>query len=69
MTTKSASGVSVSVSFDNTFPDAELSSLTVIVSLLATGASFTGSTNKLNTAVSDELPSLTVYVINGTVPV
>ena len=69
VTSRFANGVSVSVSFVKIFPVAGVSSLTVFESLLATGASFTGSTNKLKTAVSVELPSLTVYVINGTVPV
>ncbi len=60
VTSKLAKGVSVSVSSESTFPVAGASSFTVFVLLLATGASFTGSTNKLNTAVSVEFPSVMV---------
>ena len=60
--------MSVSVSFDKTFPVAGKSSLTVFTSLFATGGSLTGATKIVNCPVSVELPSDTVYVIVGTVP-
>ena len=52
--------MSVSVSFDKTFPVACVSSLTVFTLSIATGGSLTGATKILNSAVSVEFPSETV---------
>ena len=52
--------MSVSVSFDKTFPVAGVSSFTVFTSLFAIGASLTGATKIVNSAVSVEFPSVTV---------
>ena len=58
-----------SVSFVNTFPVATSSSKIVCVSSTAVGASFTEVTVMFKSAVFvPPFPSLTVYVIAGTVP-
>ena len=59
---------SASVSFVKTFPVAGVSSFTVFVLSVATGASFTAVTVIANVPVSELVPSVIVYVITGTVP-
>ena len=59
---------STSVSLLNTLPVAGVSSATVLVSGVATGASFTAVTVIFNGAVAVTVPSVMVTVIVGTVP-
>ena len=59
---------SASVSFVKTLPVAGVSSLTVFVLSVATGASLTAVTVIANVPVSVLFPSVIVYVITGTVP-
>ena len=56
------------MSLVNTLPVSFVSSVAFTTSSKATGASFTAVTVKLRTAVSVKEPSLSVYVIAGTVP-
>ena len=61
--------LSASVSFVKILPVAGVSSLTVFVLSVAIGASFTAVTVMFNAPVSvPPFPSLTVYVIAGTLP-
>ena len=61
--------LSASASFVKTFPVAGVSSLIVLVLSVAIGESFTAVTVMFNAPVSvPPLPSLTVYVIAGTLP-
>ena len=59
---------STSVSLANTLPVAGVSSATVLVSGVATGASLTAVTVMFNGAVAVAVPSVIVTVIVGTVP-
>ena len=59
---------STSVSLVNTLPVAGVSSATVLVSGVATGASLTAVTVIFNGAVAVAVPSVIVTVIVGAVP-
>ena len=59
---------STSVSLVNTLPVAGVSSATVLVSGVATGASLTAVTVMFNGAVAVAVPSVIVTVIAGTDP-
>ena len=62
-TTVFGSPLFASVSLLTTFPPTGVSSGVVFTSSTATGTAFTGATKISNTAVSVEMPSLTVYVM------